>query len=224
MTTAMIDGLEVVYETRGSGPALLMLAPGGFDALWRNGRPPACGKACGRSTRLRASSRSSHTTARVRPVGRTGGKALLGAVRRLGQGAARHVKIERAFVLGGCTGCSVALPFATRYPASTCALVLHWPVGGYRWKINSRDRFAHHQRYARENGLAGVIKRAHEGKSFWQDPEAAAPGLRCSCAMGVSPRLHPAGSRALFRRGGGERAHRIRPRDAAWAEPELTGP
>jgi hypothetical protein len=32
MTTATIDGLEVVYETRGSGPALLMLAPGGFDA------------------------------------------------------------------------------------------------------------------------------------------------------------------------------------------------
>jgi hypothetical protein len=23
-----------------------------------------------------------------------------------------------------------------------------------------------------ENGLAGVVKRSHEGKSFWQDPEA----------------------------------------------------
>jgi hypothetical protein len=32
MTTATIDGLEVSYEMRGSGPALLMLAPGGFDA------------------------------------------------------------------------------------------------------------------------------------------------------------------------------------------------
>ena len=32
MPTAMIDHLEVNYVTRGSGPALLMLAPGGFDA------------------------------------------------------------------------------------------------------------------------------------------------------------------------------------------------
>ena len=32
MPTAMIDGLEVSYATRGAGPALLMLAPGGFDA------------------------------------------------------------------------------------------------------------------------------------------------------------------------------------------------
>jgi hypothetical protein len=32
MPTATIDHLEVSYVTRGSGPALLMLAPGGFDA------------------------------------------------------------------------------------------------------------------------------------------------------------------------------------------------
>jgi hypothetical protein len=31
MPTATIDHLEVSYVTRGSGPALLMLAPGGFD-------------------------------------------------------------------------------------------------------------------------------------------------------------------------------------------------
>ena len=32
MPTATIDHLEVSYVTRGSGPSLLMLAPGGFDA------------------------------------------------------------------------------------------------------------------------------------------------------------------------------------------------
>src|SRR5436309_4931167 len=32
MATATIDGLEVSYVVKGSGPALLMLAPGGFDA------------------------------------------------------------------------------------------------------------------------------------------------------------------------------------------------
>src|SRR5439155_12552582 len=32
MPVAEIDGLEVYYETRGSGAPLLMLAPGGFDS------------------------------------------------------------------------------------------------------------------------------------------------------------------------------------------------
>jgi hypothetical protein len=38
--------------------------------------------------------------------------------------------------------------------------------------VNGGDRFARHQRFARDSALAGVVKRAHEGKSFWQDPEA----------------------------------------------------
>jgi hypothetical protein len=52
MTTATIEGLEVVYETRGSGPPLLMLAPSGEK--WTI--------AGGRSTRSRANSPSSPTT------------------------------------------------------------------------------------------------------------------------------------------------------------------
>lgn len=32
MPVATVDGLEVYYETRGSGAPLLMMAPGGFDA------------------------------------------------------------------------------------------------------------------------------------------------------------------------------------------------
>ena len=39
MPVAEIDGLEVYYETRGSGAPLLMLAPGGFDSTidkWLN--------------------------------------------------------------------------------------------------------------------------------------------------------------------------------------------
>jgi len=88
------------------------------------------------------------------------------------KGLLDHLGIEEAFVLGGCMGCSVALAFAARFPESTRALILHWPVGGYRWKLNGQDRFGRHLRFARENGLPGVVKRAHEGKSFWQDPEA----------------------------------------------------
>src|SRR4029078_1962613 len=51
-------------------------------------------------------------------------------------------------------------------------LILHWPVGGYRWKINGGDRFERHVRYTQEDGASGVITRAHAGKSFWLDPEA----------------------------------------------------
>lgn len=32
MLATMINGLTINYLTRGSGPALLILAPGGFDA------------------------------------------------------------------------------------------------------------------------------------------------------------------------------------------------
>ncbi len=38
MATAVVDGIEIYYETYGSGPPLLMFAPGGFDSTiekWR---------------------------------------------------------------------------------------------------------------------------------------------------------------------------------------------
>src|SRR5262249_62153478 len=47
-----------------------------------------------------------------------------------------------------------------------------WSVGGYSRKMTAGDRFYRHLLFSRDNGLAGVVKRAHEGKSFWQDPEA----------------------------------------------------
>lgn len=69
-------------------------------------------------------------------------------------------------------GCSVALAFAVDYPEATRALLLHWPVGGFRWKASGLDRFQRHYRFASTNGLAAVIERARTGKSFWTDPEA----------------------------------------------------
>lgn len=173
MPAAIIDGLEVNYLTRGSGPPLLMLAPGGFDAtmekwatagVWKGMKP--LDTLSGEFTVIAHDRRESGASSgRVEKLSWTlfaeQAKALLD-----------HLGIEAAFVLGGCMGCSVAAAFAARFPTSTRALILHWPVGGYRWKLNGQDRFGRHLRFARENGLAGVVKRAHEGKSFWQDPEA----------------------------------------------------
>ncbi len=173
MATATIDGLTVNYMTRGSGPPLLMLAPGGFDAsmerwnlsgVWKGMRP--------------FETLTEHFTLIAydrREFGASGGR-----VERLSwavfadqaKALLDHLKLGDAYVMGGCMGCSVALAFAARYPKATRALILHWPVGGYRWKINAGDRFARHVRFARDNKLDGVVKRAHEGKSFWADPEA----------------------------------------------------
>lgn len=173
MPTAQIDGIEVSYVTRGSGPALLMLAPGGFDATMEKWRTAGVWKDMQPLEALA----SAFTVIAYdrRESGASGGR-----VERLtwalfadqGKALLDHLGIARAFVLGGCMGCSVATALAARHPAATRALILHWPVGGYRWKMNGSDRFARHQRFARDNGLSGVVKRAHEGQSFWQDPEA----------------------------------------------------
>jgi pimeloyl-ACP methyl ester carboxylesterase len=173
MPTAIIDGLQVNYLTRGSGPALLMLAPGGFDAtmekfrtagVWKEMRP--LDTLTGDFTVIAYDRRES---------GASGGrveKLTWSLFAEQAKGLMGHLGIRDAFVLGGCMGCSVALAFAARFPEATRGLVLHWPVGGYRWKMNGGDRFARHTRFARENGLGGVVKRAHAGQSFWQDPEA----------------------------------------------------
>jgi pimeloyl-ACP methyl ester carboxylesterase len=173
MPCAMIDGIETYYETHGSGSPILMLAPGGFDATIEKWRVATawtgidalealaadhtlivydrreCGKSGGRVERLAWSTYTRHA------------KALLD-----------HLKIEAAYVMGGCMGCSVALAFGVHYPEATRGLLLHWPVGGYRWKASARSRFQRHYNFTKAEGLTGVVLRAHSGKSFWSDPEA----------------------------------------------------
>lgn len=173
MPVAMLDGIETYYETHGSGSPILMCAPGGFDASvdkWRVASAwtgidaikalaaehavivydrRECGQSHGRVERL---SWASYTKQ---------GKALLD-----------HLKMDSAWIMGGCMGCSVALAFGVHFPATTRGLLLHWPVGGYRWKVNSRDRFVRHLNFTQQNGLRGVVDRARSGKSFWMDPEA----------------------------------------------------
>jgi len=173
MATAVIDGLTVNYMTRGSGPPLLMLAPGGFDA--RMERWSITGVWKGMRTFETLAEHFTLIAYDRRESGTSGGR-----IERLSwalfadqaKALLDHLKISEAYVMGGCMGCSVALAFAARYPRAARALILHWPVGGYRWKIDGGDRFARHVRFARENKLNSVIKRAHESKSFWTDPEA----------------------------------------------------
>lgn len=173
MPTAVIEGLEVYYETKGSGAPLLMCAPGGFDATIDKWTTASAWKEINALDALAAE----HTLVLYdrREAGRSGGH-----VERLGWGhytkqakaLLDHLRIDSAYVMGGCMGCSVALAFAVHYPETTRALLLHWPVGGYRWKANGLDRFRRHYDFTKANGLKAVIERAQTGKSFWSDPEA----------------------------------------------------
>jgi pimeloyl-ACP methyl ester carboxylesterase len=173
MSTATIDGLEVRYEVFGSGAPLLLLAPGGFDATIEKWRAASAWTGIDAMDAL--ASRFQVIAYDRRESGQSGGR-----VERLswhtyakqGKALLDQLKIESSLVLGGCMGCSVALAFAIDYPEATRALLLHWPVGGFRWRANGRDRFERHYRFASTNGLAGVVERARTGKSFWTDPEA----------------------------------------------------
>jgi pimeloyl-ACP methyl ester carboxylesterase len=173
MPMANIAGIDTYYETHGSGSPLLMCAPGGFDATidkWR------LASAWTGIDAIRALA-TQHTVIVYdrRECGQSGGRIeRLGwaSYTRQGKALLDHLKIESAWIMGGCMGCSVALAFGVHYPEATRGLLLHWPVGGYRWRVNSQERFVRHYSFAKEKGLSGVIERARGGKTFWMDPEA----------------------------------------------------
>lgn len=185
MPTATVDGLEVHYETRGSGAPLLMLAPGGFDASMDKWLTTTAWKETNALEKL--SSEFRVIVYDRREAGKSGGrveKLRWELYAQQARGLLDHLKIDSAFVMGGCMGCSVALSFAACFPKATRALLLHWPVGGYRWKINSRARFVRHAAFAREKGLAAVVERAREKGSFWEDPESG-PWAPCIARDGA---------------------------------------
>ena len=173
MPVAVVDGVECYYELRGSGSPLLMFAPGGFDATVEKWLEASAWKGMNALDALAAE----HTLIVYdrRESGRSGGRVerlSWGCYTRQAKALLEHLKIDSAYILGDCMGCSVALAFAVHYPAATRALLLHWPVGGFRWKTAGLDRFERHYKFAQQHGLKEIIERAHAGKSFWADPES----------------------------------------------------
>ena len=172
MATAVLDGIETRYEVFGSGPPLLLFSPGGFNATVENWtefgiyrRLNLLGHLEQRFTCIAFDKRES---------GRSGGR-----VERIGwddyarQGAALldHLDIERAHLLGGCVGCSIAAAFAVAHPQRTASIVLYSPAGGPRYRITQHGRFAEHLAYVMEEGLAAVVLLAAARETtFAQDP------------------------------------------------------
>ncbi len=172
MPTAIINGIATRYEVFGSGPPLLMYAPGGFNAVvetWSTQSVYAKIKLPDHLPR--------HFTCIAfdrRECGQSGGR-----VERVtwahyvaqGKGLLDHLGLVRAFLIGGCMGCAPVAAFAVAHPEIVAAMVLYWPVGGAKYRISSHARFAEHLGYVQRNGLDGVVELiAKEGKPFGADP------------------------------------------------------
>jgi pimeloyl-ACP methyl ester carboxylesterase len=172
---ATINGIRVNYLVQGAGPHLLMFAPGGFRSVISRWTAQGGKREWKEMDGLAALSRHFTTIAYDRrESGLSGGrveplswdlyvkeaKALLDLA-----GA------KQAYILGSCMGASLALAFAVRHPDACKALLLHWPVGGYRWMMKGRTFFQRHIDFVRAHGLEGVVARAPQGENFWLDPE-----------------------------------------------------
>ena len=176
MPFANIEGIKIHYETMGSGPPLLMLAPGGFDAsmerwrlngVWKDLQPL---DTLTRDFKLIAYDRRElgESGGRVEPL--TGELYAREAVALLDQ-----LAIDKAFLLGGCIGCTLALAIAAYSPERCRGLLLHWPVGGFRWMQKGLTAFNGHIIYTRQHGLAGAAERAKQTKSFWRGEPDGGP-------------------------------------------------
>jgi len=90
---------------------------------------------------------------------------------RQGYGLLRHLGVDRAHIMGGCMGCCPAVAFGVAHPEATASLLLYWPVGGPKYRINTVARFEEHLGYVEQHGLDQVVSLAKNGgKSFSQDP------------------------------------------------------
>ena len=173
MPYANINGIKINYVVQGSGPPLIMLAPGGFDStieswstrvVWKDLKPLET--LAGDFTLIAYDRRES---------GRSGGRVephtwWLWAAEAAG--LLDHLKIGRAWVIGGCMGVSVAVALGAYFPERCTGLLLHWPVGGFRWRAKGHMNFDKHIAFARAHGLAAVAERARKASGFWADPES----------------------------------------------------
>lgn len=172
MASAVIDGITTRYETLGSGPPLLMYAPGGFNAVveaWST---------LGSYARIKL---LDHLPKRFtcvlfdrRECGQSGGRVervTWGHFVAQGKGLLDHLGIERAHLMGGCMGCSPVTAFAVAHPQMVSSMILYWPVGGAKYRISSHQRFAEHLAFVSSDGLDGVMAlAAKDGKPFGVDP------------------------------------------------------
>ncbi|MSQ74059.1 MAG: alpha/beta hydrolase [Betaproteobacteria bacterium] len=173
MPVAVIDELEINYHMQGSGPHLLMLAPGGFNSTIESWTRGGVWK---EMDSINALSKSFTVIAYDRrEAGVSGGrveKLTWEVFARQGRAILDHFGVKQAWVVGGCMGVSVAAAMGVLCPERCAGLLLHWPVGGYLWMQKGRGFYNRHIEFVRANGLAAAAARGPAAKNFWLDPEA----------------------------------------------------
>jgi pimeloyl-ACP methyl ester carboxylesterase len=172
MPFATADGIRTRYEVVGDGPPLLMFSPGGFNATVENWSEFGIYQRLGLLEHV--SARHTCIAFDKRESGRSGGRIEPLTWRDYaaqGAGLLDHLGIERAHLLGGCIGCSIALAFAIEWPERVESLVLYSPAGGPRYRLMQQRRFAEHLAYVEAHGLDAVVElAASTDKTFAQDP------------------------------------------------------
>ncbi len=172
MPTVPIAGIETRYAVVGSGPPLLMYAPGGFDATiekWTT---------LGVYARIKLLDHLPKKYTCIvfdrRECGESGGRVEPVTWRHFveqGKGLLDHLGFAKAHLLGGCMGVSCAIAFAAAYADRVSSLVLWWPVGGAKYRIKGHQRFRDHLAFVDAAGLQGVVDLvAREGKAFNAEP------------------------------------------------------
>src|SRR5580692_5891143 len=172
MATAIIDGIPTRYEVIGTGPPLLMYAPGGFNAVVETWRTQ------GVYAKIKLLDRLPEKYTCIvfdrRECGLSGGR-----VERVtwshyvaqGKGLLDHLNIRRAHIMGGCMGCCPVAAFGGAHPEATLSMILFWPVGGPKYRISSHQRFAEHLGFVQQHGLGEVVALVtRDGKPFGADP------------------------------------------------------
>jgi len=172
---ATINGIKINYQIQGSGPALLMFAPGGFGSVMSRWTAAGGKREWEEMDGLAAVSRHFRTIAYDRrEAGESGGRIEplnWDLYVQEARGLLDLAGAQQAIILGSCMGAALALAFAVRHPTVCRGLYLHWPVGGYRWMMKGHTFFKRHIEFVRANGFEAVVKRAPQGRSFWDDPE-----------------------------------------------------
>jgi pimeloyl-ACP methyl ester carboxylesterase len=172
VATAVIDGITTRYDIIGSGTPILMFSPGGFDATLDKWTTLPMYARLGLLEHLSRKYRC--IVFDRRETGQSGGRVesiTWAHYVRQGFGLLTHLGVARAHVMGGCMGCSAAIAFAVAHPETTLSLLLWWPVGGAKYRINGHRRFAEHVAYVQQHGLDAVVALARSSdQSFGQDP------------------------------------------------------
>jgi pimeloyl-ACP methyl ester carboxylesterase len=172
MPLATVDGIVTRYEVSGSGPPLLLFSPGGFNATIENWR--TFGVYARLNLLERLAERYTCIAFDKRESGQSGGRVeriTWGDYAAQGLDLLDELGIERAHVMGGCIGCSIAATLAVEHPERVESLVLYSPAGGPAYRRTQHRRFDVHRAFAAEQGLGGVVALARSSEqTFAQDP------------------------------------------------------